>query len=360
MPVIAKKDMSEEDIKLHYITPALVAKGWADHITMETKVQFTDGEVDITGNTVRRKAPKRADYVLYCAANYPIAIVEAKDNNHSVSDGLQQAMEYAVKLDLPFAYSSNGDAFMEHDFITGSERLIPLEDFPSVEELRSRYEANRSDEQRKLALQPYCSGLNIYGPRYYQRIAINRTIDAIAAGQDRILLVMATGTGKTYTAFQICYRLLKCGAKRKILYLADRNFLVDTSIQQDFAPLEKAIHKIDFSREDPNTVTSFEMYFSLYQQLSDRQNLDEEAEEETEEETISKLAQLFKPDFFDLVIVDECHRGSAKKDSTWRKILEYFSSATQIGMTTLELPFTYIVFVRGFRTDTLLPLRSSM
>ena len=333
MPIIPKIDMSEEDIKLYYVTPALIQSGWADMITMETKVKFTDGEVDITGNVVRRKAPKRADYVLYGAANYPIAIVEAKDNTHGVSDGLQQAMDYAVKLDLPFAYSTNGDAFMEHDFLTGAEREIPLDSFPTPDELRARYEATRSDSQRKLALQPYCSGQNIYGPRYYQRIAINRTIDAIANGQDRILLVMATGTGKTYTAFQICYRLLRSGAKKKVLYLADRNFLVDTSIQQDFAPLEKTIHKIDFSREDPSTITSFEMYFSLYQQLSDRQGGEEEGEGEAEEEAVSKLAQLFKPDFFDLVIVDECHRGSAKKDSTWRKILEYFSSATQIGMT---------------------------
>jgi len=328
MPMIDKKAMSEEDIKLNYITPSIVSRGWQDHITMETAVKFTDGKVNIRGNYVTREKAKKADYVLYLAKNYPIAIVEAKDNNHTVGHGLQQAIEYATMLDVPFAYSSNGDGFVEHDFLTGAEREIPLDQFPTREELQARYEteANLSDEQKKAAWRPYYSSQNTYEPRYYQRVAINRTVDAIAKGQNRILLAMATGTGKTYTAFQICYRLLRSGMKRKILYLADRNFLVDTSIQQDFAPLEKTIHKINYSHEDPTTITSYEMYFSLYQQLA-------ETDEEEGEDTVSKLAALFRPDFFDLVIVDECHRGSARQNSSWRKILEYFSRATQIGMT---------------------------
>lgn len=338
MSILDKKQMSEEDIKLNFITPALLNRGWKDKITMETKVKFTDGKINLKGNVESREAPKKADYVLYINANNPIAIVEAKDNNHSVSFGLQQAMDYAQKLDVPFAYSSNGDAFFEHDFITGTEKEIPLDEFPTYEELVSKYETemNLSPEQIKVFDQPYCTGQNVYKPRYYVRIAVNRTLDAIAKGQNRILLAMATGTGKTYTAFQICYRLLKSGMKKKILYLADRNILVDQSIQQDFAPLQKTIHKVNFVKDDPTTIGSYEVYFSLYQQLSDRED------EADDEDTINRLATLFSPTFFDLVIIDECHRGSAKKDSNWRKILEYFSSATQIGMTATPKETKYI------------------
>ena len=187
-----------------------------------------------------------------------------------------------------------------------------------------------NEDEKKIRQQPYYTSLKTYAPRYYQRNAVNRTVDAIARGQERLLLVMATGTGKTYTAFQIVYRLLKSGMKKKVLYLADRNILVDQTIQQDFAPLEKTIHKINFAKDDPTTVTSHEVYFSLYQQLTDREDDTADADED---ETVGRLASLFKPDFFDLIIVDECHRGSAKKDSNWRRILEYFSSAAQIGMT---------------------------
>lgn len=334
MTIIPKSQMTEEDIKLNFITPTLISKGWKDKITMETKVQFTDGKINIRGNLVAREAPKKADYILYINANNPIAIVEAKDNNHSVSHGIQQAMIYAQMLDIPFAYSSNGDGFYEHDFLTGKEREISLEEFPTYDELIARYkqESNDSeglsDNEITIINQPYYSSLTTYPPRYYQRIAVNRTVEAIAKGQDRLLLVMATGTGKTYTAFQIVYRLLKSNLKKKVLYLADRNILVDQSIQQDFAPLEKTIHKINFAKDDPSTITSHEVYFSLYQQLAG-----DDDEESTEDETVTKLASLFQPNFFDLIIVDECHRGSAKKDSNWRKILEYFSSATQIGMT---------------------------
>ena len=282
--------------------------------------------------------------MLYLNANNPIAIIEAKDNKHSISHGLQQAMSYAKMLDIPFAYSSNGDGFYEHDFLTGQERKLSLEEFPTEEELYSRYkkEANNeegmSENQEKMIQQPYYSSQKTYPPRYYQRIAINRTVDAISRGKDRLLLVMATGTGKTYTAFQIVYRLLKSGMKSKILYLADRNNLVDQSIQQDFAPLEKVIHKVNFSKDDPSTITSYQVYFSLYQQLAGGND----DQEEDINNTILKLKQLFRPDFFDLIIVDECHRGSAKKESNWRKILEYFASATQIGMTATPKETKYI------------------
>lgn len=342
--LLPKKQMTEEDIKLNYITPALQNRGWADKITMETKVQFTDGKINLRGNLVAREAPKKADYVLYVERNYPIAIVEAKDNNHSVSFGLQQAMTYAQMLDVPFAYSSNGDAFYEHDFLTGQEKQIPLDKFPTCEDLITRYKnhgnagAGVSDDEMDIIKQPYYSSQTTHRPRYYQRIAINRTLKAIAQGKDRLLLVMATGTGKTYTAFQIVYRLLKAGLKKKILYLADRNILVDQSIQQDFAPLEKTIHKINFAKDDSTTITSHEIYFSLYQQLAGSDDEDNE----TEEDTVTKLSKLFQPDFFDFIIVDECHRGSAKKDSNWRKILEYFSSATQLGMTATPKETQYV------------------
>ena len=340
--IIPKKQMTEEDIKLNFITPTIQNRGWQNKITMETKVQFTDGRVNLKGNLVSREAAKKADYVLYINANNPIAIVEAKDNNHSVSYGLQQAKEYAQMLDVPFAYSSNGDAFYEHDFLTGLERQIPLDQFPTYDELYERFKAESNDGQGMSQLetdiidQPYYTSQRTYAPRYYQRIAINRTVDSIAKGQNRLLLVMATGTGKTYVAFQIVYRLLKAGFVNKVLYLADRNILVDQSIQQDFAPLRRTIHKINFAKDEPSTITSHEVYFSLYQQLTDRED------ESDEDETISRLSQLFNPDFFDLIIIDECHRGSAKKDSNWRKILEYFSSAVQIGMTATPKETKYI------------------
>ena len=342
MTIISKKQMSEEDIKLQYITPAITAKWDIEKITMETNM--TDGKINLKGNFVTREKPKRADYVLYLNSNNPIAIVEAKDNKHSISHGLQQAMAYASMLDIPFAYSSNGDGFFEHDFLTGKERELDLDEFPTEEELYCRYKngANNgeglSENQEKMIQQPYYSSQKTYPPRYYQRIAINRTVDAISRGKDRLLLVMATGTGKTYTAFQIVYRLLKSGMKSKILYLADRNNLVDQSIQQDFAPLEKVIHKVNFSKDDPSTITSYQVYFSLYQQLA----AGNDDQEEDINNTIIKLKQLFRSDFFDLIIVDECHRGSAKKESNWRKILEYFASATQIGMTATPKETKYI------------------
>lgn len=327
--ILPKHKMSEEDIKLQYITPSITSKWSREKITMETRI--TDGKINLKGNFVFREKPKRADYILYLSANNPIAVVEAKDNNHSVSHGLQQAMNYAKMLDVPFAYSSNGDGFAEHDFLTGKERMFGLEDFPTEQELVERYklETGLTTEQEKILNQPYYTSQNTYPPRYYQRIAINRTVDAIARGQQRLLLVMATGTGKTYTAFQIVYRMLQSGLKRKILYLADRNILVDQSIQQDFAPLGKVIHKINVAKDDKCTITSHEVYFSLYQQLVG----DDDKEH---------FSELFSPDFFDLIIVDECHRGSAKEESRWRKILDYFNSATQIGMTATPKETKYI------------------
>ena len=337
--VLDKKQMTEEDIKLQYITPAITSKWNIQKITMETQV--TDGRVSLKGNLVYREPAKRADYLLYLSANNPIAVVEAKDNNHSVSFGLQQAMTYAQMLDLPFAYSSNGDGFAEHDFLTGTERQFGLDEFPTETELIARYKAERNGgagltpTQQKILDQPYYSSQKSYPPRYYQRIAINRTLDRIAAGEQRLLLVMATGTGKTYTAFQIVYRLLKSGMKQKILYLADRNNLVDQSISQDFAPLEKVIHKINYTKDNRTTITSHQVYFALYQQLIG----DDDQEH---------YSDLFDPDFFDLIIVDECHRGSAKDDSRWRRILEYFSSATQIGMTATPKETKYISNINYF------------
>lgn len=341
--ILDKKQMTEEDIKLQYITPAIQAKWGPDRITMETKI--TDGRINLKGNIVIREKPKKADYVLYLNKNKPIAIVEAKDNNHSISYGLQQAITYAQMQDIPFAYSSNGDGFQEHDLLTGLERTLSMDEFPTVEELTLRWETESnggeglSTDEKKVIRQPYYSSQNTYDPRYYQRNAINRTVEAIAKGQERLLLVMATGTGKTYTAFQIVYRLLKSGLKRKVLYLADRNILVDQSIQQDFSPLEKTIHKINFAKDDPVTITSHEVYFSLYQQLAGNE---ENKDEGSGEEAVARFAKLFNKDFFDLIIVDECHRGSAKKDSNWRKILDYFSSATQIGMTATPKETKYI------------------
>ena len=322
-----KKSLSEEDIKLRYITPAILSKGWAfEDITMETRVKLTDGRINIRGNFVARSAPKYADYILYYGRTTPIAIVEAKDACHSVSYGMQQAKEYCKMMDVPFAYSSNGCGFQEFDFLTGIERAISLYEFPTKEELYERYlkESNKgeglSDREQKVILQPYCTGVDIFPPRYYQRNAVNRTVNAVAQGKNRMLLVMATGTGKTYTAFQIVYRLLKAGLVKKVLYLADRNILVDQSIQQDFKPLTSTIHKVNYQRDLGSGITAYEVYFALYQQLigqGGKQNYKE----------------LFKPEFFDLVIVDECHRGSAKDDSNWREILQYFDSAIQIGMT---------------------------
>ena len=317
--------LSEEDIKLRYITPAITGKGWAlNEISMEAKI--TDGKINLKGNLLVREKPKKADYMLFFNRATPIAIVEAKDANHSVSFGMQQAKEYAGMMDIPFAYSSNGFGFQEYDFLTGKERTIPMEEFPTKEELYARFLSESNDgkgispDELRTINQPYYTGQDTFPPRYYQRNAVNRTVQAIAKGQKRLLLVMATGTGKTYTAFQIVYRLLKAEKVKKVLYLADRNILVDQSIEQDFKPLTNTIHKVNYQQDKENPDTAHEVYFALYQQLIGQ-------------EGATHYKELFKPEFFDLVIVDECHRGSAKDDSNWREILEYFQDAIQIGMT---------------------------
>ena len=314
-----KKSLTEEDIKLRFITPAIVEKaGWQKEL-IKMEYYFTDGRVIFQGNVHARKQGKKADYLLHYSANNPIAIVEAKDNNKPVGAGLQQAMDYAKILDIPFAYSSNGDGFIEHDFLTGKETNINIDEFPTPDELLKRLRDSKkyTSEEIKAIEEPYYWDAHTNIPRYYQRIAINRTIEAVARGQNRILLVMATGTGKTFTAFQIIHRLTKSGLKRRVLYLADRNVLIDQTMAQDFKPFKKVMTKI----QKKNMDSSFEIYMALYQQLV------------SYDENIPDPFREFKSTFFDLILVDECHRGSAKDESEWRKVLEYFSSATQIGMT---------------------------
>ena len=315
---MSKKDLTEEDIKLRYITPAIQNAGWKnEHIRME--YYFTDGRVIFQGKVHARQTGKKADYLLFHAANKPIAIVEAKDNNKPLGGGMGQAMEYAQILDIPFAYSSNGDGFLEHDFLTGKETELSLEQFPTPEELYKRLVDARqlSGEALKIVEQPFYSDPYTYEPRYYQRIAVERTVEAIAKGKDRVLIVMATGTGKTITAFQIIHRLRVSGTKKKILYLADRNILIDQTMVQDFKPFKKVMTKVQGATID----SAYEVYMALYHQLV------------SNEEGVEDPFRQVQPTFFDLIIVDECHRGSAKDDSAWRKVLEYFNSATQIGMT---------------------------
>lgn len=316
-----KRQLSERDICSKYITPALQAAGWDLQQQIREELTFTAGQILVQGKSIKRGQVRRADYVLYYKPNIPIAVIEAKDNKHSVGAGIQQALEYARILDVPFAYSSNGDGFLEHDLTveTGTvEQELSLSGFPSPELLWQRYCQARglTPEKQSLATQDYFADTSGKTPRYYQLIAINRTVEAVAKGQDRILLVMATGTGKTYTAFQIIWRLWKAKAKKRILFLADRNILVDQTRVNDFKPFESTMTKISKRQIDK----SYEIYLSLYQAVTGSE----------EEKNIYKQ---FSPEFFDLVIVDECHRGSAAADSAWREVLEYFSSATQIGMT---------------------------
>ena len=315
---MSKKDLTEEDIKLRYITPAINNAGWKnEHIRME--YYFTDGRVIFQGKVHARQTGKKADYLLFHAANKPIAIVEAKDNNKPLGGGMQQAMEYAHILDIPFAYSSNGDGFLEHDFLTGKETELSLKQFPTPENLYKRLIDAKQlrGEALKIVEQPFYSDPYTYDPRYYQRIAVERTVETIAKGKDRVLIVMATGTGKTITAFQIIHRLKASGLKKKILYLADRNILIDQTMVQDFKPFKKVMTKVQGATID----SAYEVYMALYHQLV------------SNEEGVEDPFKQVQPTFFDLIIVDECHRGSAKDDSAWRKVLEYFNSATQIGMT---------------------------
>ena len=285
--LMTKHEMTEEDIKLQYITPAIESAGWDKLKQIKMEYNFTDGRVIVRGNVTARGKRKRTDYLLYYKPNIPLAIVEAKDNRHSVGAGMQQAIEYAEVLDIPFVYSSNGDGFLEHDMKSGKERELMLEQFPSPHDLWQRHigDEHFTPEQEQLITEPYYFQLGDKTPRYYQRIAINRTVDAVARGQDRILLVMATGTGKTYTAFQIIHRLWKSGRKKKILFLADRNILVDQTMQQDFKPFAKVMTKIEGKKLD----SSYELYLSLYQQLAGDEN--------------EEPFRAFQPDFFDLMSV---------------------------------------------------------
>ena len=314
--MLNKKELTEEDIKLKYITPALQNAEWDIKNQIRCEYYYTAGKINVRENVAQRGKGKKVDYLLSYKSNLPLAIVEAKDNKVPVSHGIQQGMDYAYDLDIPFAYSSNGDAFFEHDMITGEERELKLEEFPTPKQLWNRYlkEKDITPEEEKIITEPYQYIDINKTPRYYQRIAINKTVEAIAKDQKRLLLVMATGTGKTFTAFQIIHRLHKSGKMKKVLYLADRNVLIDQTMQNDFKPFQKVMTKIEHRNMD----SSYEIYMSLYHQLR------------SSEEEIYKQ---FKPDFFDLIIVDECHRSSAKDDSNWHEILTYFSSATQIGMT---------------------------
>jgi type I restriction enzyme R subunit len=320
-----KKQLSERDICTKYITPALEKAGW--DVTTQVREEFplTKGRIIVRGKLHTRAKHKRADYVLFYKPNIPIAIIEAKDNNHSVGDGMQQALGYAEMLQVPFVFSTNGDGFLFHNKIAASrsegdivEQELALHEFPTAETLWEWWMQHRglNDQQNALVTQDYFSDGSGKSPRYYQLLAINKTTEAIARGQNRILLVMATGTGKTFTAFQIIWRLWKSKTKKRILFLADRNILVDQTMTNDFKPFGSAMTKI----QNRQANKSYEVYLSLYQAV-------------TGNEEEKNIYRQFSPDFFDLIIIDECHRGSAAADSAWREILEYFTSATQIGLT---------------------------
>lgn len=315
-----KKSLNESEIRSEFITPALKNNGWRLEITYREEYPITQGQI-IAGKTLKRNAPLRADYVLFYRPNVPLAVVEAKDNKHNIADGMQQALKYAGMLDVPFAFSSNGDGFIFHnklEKVGKVETFLNLSDFPSPEKLWEMYKAGKSisEDRQKIINQPYYLENPEKLPRYYQINAVNKTVEAIADGRKRILLVMATGTGKTFTAFQIIWRLWKAKIKKRILFLADRKNLIAQTFSNDFSPFKDSMMWVKRTNFD----TAHEIYLALYQGLS--------GEEET-----SSLFKKFSPNFFDLIVVDECHRGSARADSQWREILEYFSQATQIGLT---------------------------
>ena len=318
----SKKDLSERDICTKYIAPAIQSAGWDIQTQVREEFSFTDGRIYVRGNLTTRGGRKRADYVLYYKPNIPIAIIEAKDNKHTVKAGIQQALDYADILDIPNVYSSNGDGFYEHDKTRSNgtiEKEISLNEFPSPEELWKRYKKYKgieTEEEERISSQDYFFDGSGMSPRYYQQIAINRSVEAISKGNNRILLTMATGTGKTYTAFQIIHRLWKSGAKKRILFLADRNALISQTKRGDFRHFKDKMTVIKNKKIDK----SFEIYLALYQGLT---NYDEDKD----------AFRKFSPDFFDLVVIDECHRGSARDDSAWREILKYFNKATHIGLT---------------------------
>ena len=324
-----KRDLSERDICTKFITPALRGAGWDEMSQLREEVSFTDGRITVRGRLVSRGKRKRADYILDFKPNIPVAVIEAKDNTHSMGDGMQQALDYAETLNIPFAFASNGDGFVFHDRTGASaprETNLPLDSFPSPADLWARYRAWKglTPEAEEIVLQDYFEDAGGKTPRYYQINAVNAAIEAIAKGQDRILLVMATGTGKTYTAFQIIWRLWRARRKKRILFLADRNVLIDQTIANDFRPFGGAMTKLSRDIE-----TSFEVYLGLYQAI-------------TGPDDHQKAYRNLSPGFFDLIVIDECHRGSAAEDSAWREILEYFSSATQIGLTATPKETKYV------------------
>ena len=330
-----KRSLSERDICTKFITPALRGAGWDEISQLREEVSFTKGRIIVRGKLVTRGKAKRADYILHFKPNIPIAVIEAKDNTHSVGDGMQQALDYAETLNIPFVFSSNGDGFVFHDRTGAStphEADLPLDAFPSPADLWGRYRTWKglTPEAEEIVLQDYFDDGSGKTPRYYQANAINAAIEAIAKGQDRILLVMATGTGKTYTAFQIIWRLWKARRKKRILFLADRNVLVDQTMANDFRPFGGTMTKLS-SNIDP----SYEVYLGLYQAI-------------TGPEEHQKAYRKFSPAFFDLIVIDECHRGSADDDSAWREILEYFSSATQIGLTATPKETKYVSNIAYF------------
>lgn len=320
--MLSKKDLSERDICTKYITPAIEQAGWDIQAQVREEVTFTDGKIYVRGKLTARGKKKRADYILYYKPNIPIAIIEAKDNNHSVRSGMQQALVYAEILDVPCAFSSNGDAFIFHDRTQSSGQIeteLDLNSFPTPAQLWERYKAYKGisdSETERIASQDYYFDVSGRKPRYYQQIAINRTVEAIANGQNRIILTMATGTGKTYVAFQTIYRLWKAGVKKRILFLADRNALIDQTRRNDFKHFKDKMTVVKHRQIDK----AFEIYLALYQGL-------------TGNEEDANVYKEFSPDFFDLVVVDECHRGSADADSAWHEILKYFKNATHLGLT---------------------------
>ena len=326
------KSLTEADIKTKFITPAIERAGWDKMSQMKEEVYFTDGRIQVHGQRAKRLKGKKADYILY-KQDIPLVVIEAKAGAKSLSHGIQQVLEYADILNIPFTFTSNGDGFLFHNRISGKEKKLSMDSFPSPEKLWSIYKKsqNLNEEREKIILEPYHSGPEAKEPRYYQRIAINKVTEAVSQGKDRILLIMATGTGKTYTAFQIIWRLWKAKQKKRILFLADRNILIDQSRNNDFAPFGQAMTKITGRKADP----SYEIFLSLYQAI-------------TGEEEKKKIFKNFSKDFFDLIIIDECHRGSAKEDSSWREILEYFSSATQIGLTATPRETKYISNIHYF------------
>jgi len=317
-----KKNLSERDICTKYITPAIEKGGWNKHTQLFEEVSFTDGKIYVRGKLTARGERKRADYILYYKPNIPIAVIEAKDNKHSVRAGIQQALDYARILDIPCVFSSNGDGFLFHDRTAIDENIeteLNLDEFPTPAQLWEKYKKYKgitTPTAEKIVSQDYYFDGTSRRPRYYQQIAVNRTVEAIAKGQNRILLVMATGTGKTYVAFQIIHRLWKSGTKKRILFLADRNSLIDQTRRGDFRHFKDKMTVVKHRQVDK----SYEIYLALYQGLSGN---DEAA----------NIYKQFSPEFFDLIVIDECHRGSANEDSAWREILSHFNAATHIGLT---------------------------